>query len=383
MKPLASFRRANSVLSLALAVSVLWLLCFGIPVRKEAQVVASRTRRNGVESSASITHSTYPIARGDEPDILRSTPDSPQTKSQVLNDESRAQHGLSETLPPLLPGRTNPAALVRTLKNQPPPSSPHPFRVPRSNSSIPPYLHQIYFSDLPADSPAWRAISTWTELNPDAIHHIWRELECDSFVRDNFPAIYPSYRRLSRWITRVDFVRYLIVFHFGGTYADVDTECLRPIDDWTDEYPGITAIIGIEMDNSNKQNWRSYGARPIQLCQWTFSSTPQNPILGHLIDRIDAKIRSMSDSELHDIDNVMEIAGPGIFTDSVVLELQGLRVDSASLKGLEEPRVLGSTLLLPTTGFHPTAGLGKFHPMARVNHLFFGSWKENKPQPQP
>ncbi|UJR11382.1 hypothetical protein I4U23_015562 [Adineta vaga] len=51
----------------------------------------------------------------------------------------------------------------------------------------------------------------------------------------------------------------------GGVYSDIDTECLHPIDTWTDDQQDhIRFIVAVEFANPN--DWKSF-VRPIQLCQ--------------------------------------------------------------------------------------------------------------------
>jgi mannosyltransferase OCH1-like enzyme len=49
-------------------------------------------------------------------------------------------------------------------------------------------------------------------------------------VHDTYPEMWPLYRRYPEQIQRVDAARYMLLHHFGGVYADLDIECLRPFD---------------------------------------------------------------------------------------------------------------------------------------------------------
>jgi mannosyltransferase OCH1-like enzyme len=50
-------------------------------------------------------------------------------------------------------------------------------------------------------------------------------------VHDTYPRLWPLYRRYPEQIQRVDAARYMLLHHYGGVYADLDIECLRPFDD--------------------------------------------------------------------------------------------------------------------------------------------------------
>ncbi|KAF9519774.1 glycosyltransferase family 32 protein [Hydnum rufescens UP504] len=91
------------------------------------------------------------------------------------------------------------------------------------------------------------------------------------------------------------FLRYLLLLVEGGIYTDTDTHLLRSIDGWgkgatnygDQKYPGRPSlIVGIEADVGEREDWHRWWARPVQLCQWTFASTPLHPVLIDAVRRI-------------------------------------------------------------------------------------------------
>ena len=57
----------------------------------------------------------------------------------------------------------------------------------------------------------------------------WTDGTNRAFIRDTFPAFLTTYDRFSYGIQRADAIRYLLLYHFGGVYADLDIECLRAV----------------------------------------------------------------------------------------------------------------------------------------------------------
>ncbi len=95
---------------------------------------------------------------------------------------------------------------------------------------IPKILHQTGPSH-------WRSNETWKQLQPSWLEHhplwtyyFWSDEQNDAFVHDYFPHFYDLYRRLPYEINRVDMVRYLYLYEYGGFYADLDTKCCKPLD---------------------------------------------------------------------------------------------------------------------------------------------------------
>ncbi|MBP2276033.1 glycosyltransferase [Sphingomonas sp. PL20] len=82
-------------------------------------------------------------------------------------------------------------------------------------------------SDIPVNYRYWR--QTFVDLNPEAVVVLWDDDDNRRFIAERYPwflAVYDSY---PREIFRADAVRFFFLFEFGGLYADMDSECLRPL----------------------------------------------------------------------------------------------------------------------------------------------------------
>ncbi len=73
------------------------------------------------------------------------------------------------------------------------------------------------------------------------------------------PHIQEAYAALPKGAMRADLIRYMILHKIGGVYADVDTECLQPIDVWANATDGdapIGGLIGMENDYASLDEWK-------------------------------------------------------------------------------------------------------------------------------
>lgn len=96
--------------------------------------------------------------------------------------------------------------------------------------AIPRIIHQTWKSDLvPMEYRGWQ--NSWVRLNPGFEYRLWTDRDLDALVAERFPQLLTLYRGYRHPICRVDLGRYLVLKTFGGVYADLDCECLRPIDD--------------------------------------------------------------------------------------------------------------------------------------------------------
>lgn len=95
---------------------------------------------------------------------------------------------------------------------------------------IPRIIHQTYKTrQVPAKVRVY--MRTWHDANPGWEVRFYDDQDCLEFVKREFPEYLEPYRRLRKDVERTDFFRYMVVLRHGGAYADIDTECRRPLDE--------------------------------------------------------------------------------------------------------------------------------------------------------
>jgi hypothetical protein len=86
-------------------------------------------------------------------------------------------------------------------------------------------LHYCWFGGSPLPEYAVASLKTWRELMPDHEIMRWDESNFDirqcSFVSEAYDA--------KRWAFVSDYVRFKVVYEYGGTYMDVGSKLLRSI----------------------------------------------------------------------------------------------------------------------------------------------------------
>jgi len=93
---------------------------------------------------------------------------------------------------------------------------------------IPKIIHQTAMSDKSKWHPVWeKCQKTWIENFPDYEYMMWTDEDSEEFIRDEYPWFYKTYMGYDRNIKRIDAIRYFILYHYGGIYADMDFECLK------------------------------------------------------------------------------------------------------------------------------------------------------------
>jgi mannosyltransferase OCH1-like enzyme len=94
---------------------------------------------------------------------------------------------------------------------------------------IPKIVHQTWKT---ASAPEAMRVypETFKRLHPSWDYILWTDRMNRQFVKEYFPAFLTKYDRYEFNIQRVDAVRYLILYQFGGLFADLDFECLRNVE---------------------------------------------------------------------------------------------------------------------------------------------------------
>lgn len=133
-------------------------------------------------------------------------------------------------------------------------------------------------------------------------------------------------------IVRADLLRYILLWYYGGFYADMDVfpareikECpaLEPFFDETSKTPDVSLVVGIEIDEPRAsprlmKNWR--WARNHGFIQYAiYAPRPFSPILREAIIRVLSHNRHHTKTSFfrpqYNERTILDISGPGMFTD--------------------------------------------------------------------
>jgi mannosyltransferase OCH1-like enzyme len=97
--------------------------------------------------------------------------------------------------------------------------------------AVPSVLFQTWKSRtvVPANYRYWR--NTFIQHNPGWTFVLWDDADNRAFIERRFRWFLPCYDAYPKEIYRADAVRFFFLFVYGGVYADMDAECLRPLRD--------------------------------------------------------------------------------------------------------------------------------------------------------
>ncbi len=190
--------------------------------------------------------------------------------------------------------RARTAAAPAVTEPEPEPETP-PEPSPPLNAAnatkmlIPKILHQTWDSaelgpnqsNIPPHLAEFR--QTWQIHHPDWEFRLWSDVDNREFIRKNYSWFLPIYDGYPEMIMRVDAVRYFILYHFGGVYADLDMESLRPIEPLL---AGKQVVFGLEHpEQLDQPNVRQRALRRI-VGNAIMASTPGHPFWEHVFKQM-------------------------------------------------------------------------------------------------
>tara|TARA_R110001632_G_scaffold126134_2_gene239641 strand:- start:1044 stop:1763 length:720 start_codon:yes stop_codon:yes gene_type:complete len=99
---------------------------------------------------------------------------------------------------------------------------------------IPKIIHQIYFNlhkkeieEIPLFKKSSEKVQ---ELHPDYKYILWTEEACDNLVKEKLPNYYDFYKSMRYDIQRIDYMRFVILYIYGGIYSDLDLIPIQKFD---------------------------------------------------------------------------------------------------------------------------------------------------------
>lgn len=174
----------------------------------------------------------------------------------------------------------------------------------QDKTQIPKIIHQVWEGrngDAPGDL-LLRLADTWKAENPSWEYRFWNYKSIDQLLLEDFPWFIEKYNSFRYDVQRWDAIRYLILYKFGGVYADLDYECLEPLD-WL--FENKNCCFGLE-----PQEHCLLFDKPYIIGNALMAVAPQHPFLQFIIEEI-----SNNNSKAHNKFNfVMETTGPDMIT---------------------------------------------------------------------
>ena len=212
---------------------------------------------------------------------------------------------------------------------------------------IPKIIHYCWFGRGPLPEDAQKCIASWKKYLPDYEIKEWNE--------DNFDINSLSYTReaydAKKYAFVSDYVRFWVLYKYGGVYFDTDVEVIAPMDDII----GEGTYMGKEIDGIGKQK---QAINP----GLGFAAEPGMELYKRFLEEYDELHFILSDGSHNPYSMIRIITN--------MLEEEGLR------PGTEIQRVAGVNIY-PSEYFNPwddTLGILRKTKNTRTVHWYSKSW---------
>ena len=161
-------------------------------------------------------------------------------------------------------------------------------RTPRHQASameIPHLLHQSW-RDANVPQGLQEAIRSWRRVQPEWRYQFHSDADNLNLVRQRYPWLMPVFMR-STGIQRADISRYMYMHAFGGVYADLDVELLKPLSPMLAQLPqlfGPNTSVLLGQEPLAHAVLLERKAR--QVCNAVLASVPGHPFWLDVLHRI-------------------------------------------------------------------------------------------------
>ena len=161
-------------------------------------------------------------------------------------------------------------------------------------------------------------IDSVKQHNPDYEHLFFTDDSIEKFFKLHYPEYWNTYNRLPVKIQKIDFFRYVAVYHYGGFYLDLDISVMKPFDPLL-KYNCVFPIDEyIDTRLCKHPRYKSYCnvGHNFLLGQYAFAASPKNPFIKALVDRIHNNLNKyIRQVDFNSEDYIYKTTGPDFVTD--------------------------------------------------------------------
>ena len=154
--------------------------------------------------------------------------------------------------------------------------------------------------------------------NPDYEYLFFTDVDIENFLKENYPEYYHTYLNLPIKIQRIDFFRYIAIYHYGGFYMDLDMLCLKSFDNllkYNCVFP-VDEFISKDMCKMHRYKPFCDNGYYYLLGQYAFAASPRHPFIKNIIDKIHTNINKyIKYVNFNSDDYVYKTTGPDYVTD--------------------------------------------------------------------
>lgn len=128
----------------------------------------------------------------------------------------------------------------------------------KTKGEIPQTIHQIWWQSIYVPNQFKSICASWSTLNPSWYYRLWDSRQLLDFLKKEYPSFLCIYNKLKGIPSKVHFFAYLLMWHYGGVFAEIDMECLSKKNQFQEDH--LNEILEdrevVLSVHPNNQNWR-------------------------------------------------------------------------------------------------------------------------------
>ena len=135
-------------------------------------------------------------------------------------------------------------------------------------------------------------------FNPDFKYMYFTDKHIENFLKNNYKEYYHTYLKLPVIIQKIDFFRYIAIYHYGGFYFDLDITGLYPLNEIL-KYECVFPVDQyINNKSCNNNRFKIFCNKNINfiLGQYAFAAIPKHYFIKLLIDNIHNNIENINET---------------------------------------------------------------------------------------
>jgi mannosyltransferase OCH1-like enzyme len=171
-------------------------------------------------------------------------------------------------------------------------------------NKIPKIIIQTWKNDIIPNN-YYNDIKSIMQNNKDYQFLFFNDDNIEDFLSVNYPHYYETYNKLPYKIQKIDFFRYIAVYHFGGFYFDLDMSGFLPLNDLLKHEAIFPVDTVIHDDYCNTDRLNEYCENNkikinYLLGQYAFAAAKKNNFIKFIIDGIHNNINKYIENDTKD-----------------------------------------------------------------------------------
>jgi len=229
-----------------------------------------------------------------------------------------------------------------------------------NNNSIPKIIIQTWKTKMIPEKYK-NDVQSCKTFNPNYEYKFFSDEDIDDFLSKEYPEWFKTYNKFPVKIQKIDFFRYVAIYHFGGFYLDLDMTVFKSFDDLLNNECVFPIDQNINCSTYNEDRFKEICEQDkslkIILGQYAFAARKENKFIKMLIDNIHNNIDDVVSKYNDSLKYVYITTGPDYVTDVYIKYMKDIN-NQNTIKIL-----------------HHFSGqyFGEY-----AKHNFFGTWKHTK-----